>query len=146
MEINGLKGQCHKILTIFFGLKDSTQVPYEQAKMVLRTFSFLQRYSIAKFKNLVSTQSTTMRTPKFFFRYGYWMVNTLKYLYCLIVPLKYVRSLQSFQKVSAQSLICPCHPKYLHENEKVCKIVFACSYGAQFESFKQKMVENLMTL
>ena len=31
------------------------------------------------------------------------------------------------------------------ENEKVCETVFACSYGAQIESFKQekRMVENL---
>ena len=28
--------------------------------------------------------------------------------------------------------------EYLRENEKVCKTVFACSYRAQVESFKQK--------
>ena len=28
--------------------------------------------------------------------------------------------------------------EYLRENEKVCETVFACSYGAQVESFKQK--------
>ena len=35
--------------------------------------------------------------------------------------------------------------EYLRENEKVCETVFACSYGAQIESFKQekRMVENL---
>ena len=27
----------------------------------------------------------------------------------------------------------------LHENEKVRETVFACSYGAQVESFKQKI-------
>ena len=33
------------------------------------------------------------------------------------------------------------------KNEKVCEIVFACSYGAQIESFKPKtLVENLVTL
>ena len=33
----------------------SLGAPYEQAKTVSRTFSFLRRYSIAKFENLVST-------------------------------------------------------------------------------------------
>ena len=28
--------------------------------------------------------------------------------------------------------------EYLRENEKVCKTVFDCSYGAQVESFKEK--------
>ena len=28
--------------------------------------------------------------------------------------------------------------KHLRKNEKVCKNVFACSYGAQVEPFKQK--------
>ena len=37
--------------------------------------------------------------------------------------------------------------EYLRENEKVRETVFACSYGAQVESFKQKkMVKNLVTL
>ena len=33
-------------------------------------------------------------------------LNTPKYLFCLIVPLKSVKSLQSIQKVSAKSLMC----------------------------------------
>ena len=44
-----LMGQCHKILDIFL-LKDSTWAPYEQPRMVSRTFGFLRRYSITKFK------------------------------------------------------------------------------------------------
>ena len=28
--------------------------------------------------------------------------------------------------------------EYLHENEKICEVVFACSYEAQVEPFKQK--------
>ena len=37
--------------------------------------------------------------------------------------------------------------KYLRENEKVCEIVFACSYGAQVEYIEHnKMVKNLVTL
>ena len=36
--------------------------------------------------------------------------------------------------------------EYLCENEKVTETVSAFSYGAQVESFKQKMVENLVTL
>ena len=38
--------------------------------------------------------------------------------------------------------------EYLRENEKVRETVFACSYGAQVEYFKQKkqMVKNLVTL
>ena len=37
--------------------------------------------------------------------------------------------------------------KYLCENQKVCKTVFVCSYGAQVESFKKKkMIKNLVTL
>ena len=38
--------------------------------------------------------------------------------------------------------------EYQSKNEKVCKSVFACSYGAQIESFSGKkiMVENLVTL
>ena len=36
--------------------------------------------------------------------------------------------------------------EYLRENETVCETIFACSYRAQVESFKQKMFENLVTL
>ena len=36
--------------------------------------------------------------------------------------------------------------EYLCENEKVLETVFPCSNGAKVESFKQKMVENLVTL
>ena len=36
--------------------------------------------------------------------------------------------------------------RYLCENEKVRETVFANLYGAQVESFKQKMVKNLVTL
>ena len=36
--------------------------------------------------------------------------------------------------------------KYFCENEKVSETVFACSFGAQAESFKQKKVKNLLTL
>ena len=32
--------------------------------------------------------------------------------------------------------------KYLRENEKVRETIFACSYGAQVESFKQKIGQN----
>ena len=37
--------------------------------------------------------------------------------------------------------------EYLRKNERFCETVFACSYGAQVESFKpKKMVENLVEL
>ena len=37
--------------------------------------------------------------------------------------------------------------EYLRENEKVCEIIFACSYEAKVESFKpKKRFEHLMTL
>ena len=35
-----LKGQCHEIFDHFFGLKDSTWAPYEQAKTVSQTKIF----------------------------------------------------------------------------------------------------------
>ena len=52
--IFSLKGQCHEIFDLFLAKKILPRPPYEQAKMVLQTFSFLQRYSIAKFEYLVS--------------------------------------------------------------------------------------------
>ena len=43
-----------------------------------------------------------------FLNYCYWMCeHTQIPFFCLTNPLKSVRSLQSFQKVSAQSLMCP---------------------------------------
>ena len=36
--------------------------------------------------------------------------------------------------------------EYLCKNEEVRETVFARSYGAQVESFKQKMGDNLVTL
>ena len=47
----------------------------EQAKTVLQTFSFLRRYSMAKFKNCVA--SLTTRTRTFSFRYGVFYVLKL---------------------------------------------------------------------
>ena len=55
----------------------------EQAKTVSLTFSFLRRYSIAKFENRVSAKSSTIRTPDFFFRYGGGCLKTPK---CLFLP------------------------------------------------------------
>ena len=40
IDSNILKGQCHEIFDHFFGLKDSAWTPYEQAKIVSRSFSF----------------------------------------------------------------------------------------------------------
>ena len=48
------RSQCHEIFDNFFGLKDSTCAPYEQAKTVSQNVSFSQRYSILKFENRVS--------------------------------------------------------------------------------------------
>ena len=89
--------------------RDSTWAPYEQAKTVLRNFSFSRKYLFSKFKNRVSAQSTTQQTPNFFFRYGdfhtfYILLLDVYTFFCLIVPLKSVRNLQSFPKVAAQSL------------------------------------------
>ena len=65
-----------------FFLKDSIWATNKQAKTVSQTFSFSRRYSIAKFENHVSTQSTT--TPKFFFRYAHFHILTLLLLgWCL---------------------------------------------------------------
>ena len=56
-----LKRQCHKIFTEKkFGLKDSTWTPYEQAKMVSRTFSFSQRYSCKTCVHVVNNYADTM--------------------------------------------------------------------------------------
>ena len=41
----------------------------------------------------------------------------------------------SAEKLNMQTLV---FRKHLRKNEKVCKNVFACSYGAQVEPFKQK--------
>ena len=35
--------------------------------------------------------------------------------------------------------------EYIYKNEKVCKPLFVCSYGAQVESLKQKSGYNLVT-
>ena len=43
-DLNLLKGQCHAIVNPFFCSKDSAWAPYEEAKTVLQTFSFLRRY------------------------------------------------------------------------------------------------------
>ena len=40
-----LKGQCHEIFEHFFGLKETTWAPGEQAITVLRNFLFLRKYS-----------------------------------------------------------------------------------------------------
>ena len=60
--------------------------------------------------------------------------------------------------VSKEKVACPCNQrlcdmqfsnfaiKYLHKNEKVRETVFASSYGSHNESFKQKKVNNLVTL
>ena len=53
-----LKGQSREIFDHFFGLKDSTWAPYEQAKTVSQNFLFSRRYSIAKFVNCVSALTT----------------------------------------------------------------------------------------
>ena len=71
------KGQCHKIFDHFINLIDSTWAPYEQAKTVSRSFSYLQRYFIGKWENHVSAQSTTTRTHKLFFRYGHYHIFKL---------------------------------------------------------------------
>ena len=138
-----LKGQCHeqywsRDCRIFFAFKDSTWALYEQAKPVLRAFSFSQRYLIAIF----------------FFRYGHFHIFKYYFWVCKqtqvpfftwLFHLKSVKSLQSFPKVSAMS--CPCS-RWLRghtflrissrENERVYETVFVCSYGAQVESYKQK--------
>ena len=49
---------------IFFCLKDSTWVPYEQAKTVSRTFSFLQRYSRKPCVSIVNNYADTRQHSK----------------------------------------------------------------------------------
>ena len=101
--------QCHEIFDHYFLLKKSNLAPYEQAKMVLQTFSFLQRYSIAKLENRVSLLSTITLTCKFVFRYGGFhifkfsaigFVNTPKFLFSPDCSFNSVRSLQRFPKMS----------------------------------------------
>ena len=53
-NLNSFKGAVSRDFQTFFCFKDSTWVTYEQAKTVSQTFSFLRRYSIAKFENCVS--------------------------------------------------------------------------------------------
>ena len=64
-----LKGECLEIFDHFFGLKDSTWAPYEQAKTFSRTFSISRRYSqktcgheVDDYADTVSVQSTTNPT------------------------------------------------------------------------------------
>ena len=64
----------------FFGLKDLTWAPYEQAKTVLWAFSFSRRYSIAKFK--ICVYAYTMWTRKCFSRYGCFILFNYCYWVC----------------------------------------------------------------
>ena len=64
-----LKGECLEIFDHFFGLKDSTWAPHEQAKTFSRTFSISRRYSqktcgheVDDYADTVSAQSMTTRT------------------------------------------------------------------------------------
>ena len=64
-----LKGEFLEIFDHFFGLKDSTWAPYEQAKTFSRTFSISRRYSqktcgheVDDYADTVSAQSTTNPT------------------------------------------------------------------------------------
>ena len=64
-----LKGECLEIFDHFFGLKDSTWAPYEQAKTFSRTFSISRRNSqktcgheVDDYADTVSAQSTTNPT------------------------------------------------------------------------------------
>ena len=80
-----------EFLPLFFSSIDSIWAPHEQAKTVLRAYSFSRKYSITKFENCVSAQSTITRTCKFSLRLpphlnfflniaiGY--VNTPKYFF-----------------------------------------------------------------
>ena len=102
------KGQCHKIFDhYFFCLKDSTWAPYEHRQKQFCKLSFSQRSSIAKFENRESALSTPTRTifldteVFLFLNYCYWVCKHTQVLFFLFFPLKSVRSLQSFPKVSA---------------------------------------------
>ena len=84
--------------------------------LVLQPFLFSRKYSVAKFENRVSEQSLTSQTCNFFFRYGDFHIFELLLLvmkmppinfFCLIVPLRAMRRLQSFLKVSAKSMTTP---------------------------------------
>ena len=97
-DIRCLKGQCHQIFKHFFIFKESTCTPYEQAKKVSQTFLFLQRYSIAKFKNRMSAQSTTMQKGSFL------IFKLLLFFLSFDDPLKSAGSLQSLLSVSAKSM------------------------------------------
>ena len=86
-----------------FCLKFSTWAPEEQAKMVSRTFSFLQRYSIASpcSQQLRGQANFSLETDILYFKIiviGF--VNDPITFFHLIVPLKSVSSLQIFPKVS----------------------------------------------
>ena len=64
------------------------------------------------------------------------MLTHLNTFFRLIVPLKSVRSVQSFSKVSADTQFFT----NFRENEKT---VFACSYLAQVEFFFYKTVSKI---
>ena len=78
------KSQCHEIFDNFFGLKDSTCAPYEQAKTVSQIFSFFAKIfdlKVRKSRVPVVKDYWTTRTSKFFFRYGRFHIFKLQYCY-----------------------------------------------------------------
>ena len=80
------RGSVMRCSTICFGLKDFTWAPYEQAKTVSQTFTFVWRYWIAKFEIRVVNdyihehESLALGSPPFsyfhsfiFLNYCYWV-------------------------------------------------------------------------
>ena len=108
-----LKGQCHEIFDHFWGLKDSTWAPYDQAKTSCENFRFRgdiqsQRLKIGfpHSQRLRGHLIFSLYTEIFIFlNYCYWICKHIQIpFFCMIVPLSSVRSLQSFPRVFTYSL------------------------------------------
>ena len=138
---------------------------FHLAKTVLRTFLFSRRYSR---KTCVHVVNGYLETFGKFWRFLTDFKGTIcqkKVFRCVYTIHKspYLKTksgvrvvVDIFLKIFFLILISFIYKKkyyisnfaieYLREKEKSRETVFACSYGAKFESFKQKMVKNLMTL
>ena len=97
-------------LLAFFCLTDSTYRPHiNRQKGFRELFHFCEdirsqnsEIRFQRSQRLFGHPNFSSDTAVFkFSNYCYWMCKHIKYLFCLIVPLKSVRSLQSFEKVSA---------------------------------------------
>ena len=101
--------------TLFIALKNSNWAPYKQVKTVYVTFLFLQRYLIQKFKiwkscplrqQLCGHEILALGNP-FFQTIAIIYVNTPKYLFHLIIPLKSVRGIQILPSAVCPRSHCP---------------------------------------